>query len=337
VFLAGIAILVALVWLLVRSSRWLVGTGQRIRAWRQDRRRGKSIEHTNRGLMYLQEGNADRAKKFLESGVKHQPQPVVNYLNLARAANDAGNDAEREKYLRLAAESDSSADLAIAVATAELAVAREDWQACLDALRSVHENQRVLTLKKNALVALGDWSGLEKLLPKLKKILGEESYVSLEKRLVMASLAAPNHSDERRLGIYRGAGEAVRLDPEVLERLCKTVSYEKETEAILRRALKKSWQPSLAEVYGQLGTETLAKRLKIALAWRKQHPVDASLDYCVGRLYEAMNQKEEARQAYEAAVEHGRHRQASRQLANLYAFEGNHEKSNEYLLLALTD
>ena len=334
VMLGAIALVSFLLWLTYKFVRSIFSTAARIQDWRQGRQLGKSIEHTNKGLLLLQEGNASRAEKFLTSGIKHQPQPVVNYLHLAMAANDSGKADDREKYLRLAAESDSTASSAIAMTSAEMAMDRGDFQMCLEALANGPENQRSIFMKKDALVALGEWASLEKLLPILKKHMSEAAYATLEKRLVLETLNSMTSSDEKRLAIYRGASELVRLDEEVLLSLCQHVSYEKESEAILRRVLKKSWLPSLVEAYGGLGKESLSKRLKVALGWKKVHPVDASLEYCLGLLYEAQEMKEDAMACYESAIEHGAHRGASRQLANLYAFQGDHQKSNEYLNMA---
>ncbi|MFT7090103.1 MAG: HemY protein [Sulfitobacter sp.] len=335
VFLGAIVLLVVSLRLTLKLGRTVFGTAGRVQSWRKSRMVGKSIEHTNRGLLYLQEGDANRAEKFLISGIKHQPQPVVNYLHLARAANESGKADDREKFLRLAAETDPSANAAIVMTRAELAAGREDWRVCLDALESGPDNLRSIILKKNALLALGEWSALERLMPRLQKSLDGSVYTSLEKKLVLETLNKKDVSAERRLGIYRGASETVRFDLDVLNSLCQHEHFEKEAEAILRRILKKSWQPVLVETYGKLGKETLSKRLKVALGWKKQHPIDTSLDYCLGLLYEGQDMKVEAVTAFEAAIEHGSHRGASRQLAKLYAFEGEHQKSNEYLNIAL--
>jgi HemY protein len=337
VLLGAIALISFALWLTYKFGRSIFGTAARIQDWRQGRQLGKSIEHTNKGLLLLQEGNANRAEKFLTSGIKHQPQPVVNYLHLAMAANDSGKADDREKYLRLATEADSSANSAIAMTSAEMAMDRGDFQACLEALADGPENQRSVIMKKDALIALSKWASLEKLLPMLKKHMSESAYNALEKQLVLETLNSMTSSDEKRLAVYRGASESVRFDEEVLLSLCQHVHYEKEAEAILRRVLKKSWLPSLVEAYGALGKESLSKRLKVALGWKKLHPVDASLEFCLGILYEAQDMKAEAMTSYELAIEHGAHRGASRQLANLYAFQGDHQKSNEYLNMAFTD
>lgn len=334
-FLGAIVLFLVLLRLTLKLGRTVFGTANRVKSWRKTRMVGKSIEHTNRGLLYLQEGNADRAERFLTSGIKHQPQPVVNYLHLARAANESGKSDDREKFLRLAAEADPSASAAIVMTRAELAASRGDWQACLDALEGGPSNQRSTRLKKDAIVALGNWSALEKLMPSLQKHLGDSVYASLEKKLVLETLSDIEANDEKRLRIYRDASEAVRVDSDVLNSLCRQGQYEKEAEVILRRVLKNSWQPDLVETYAKLGKETLSKRLKTALGWKKQHPIDASLEYCLGLIYEAQDMKVEAITAFESAIEYGSHRGASRQLANLYAFQGEHQKSNEYLNMAL--
>lgn len=335
VFLGAIVLFAVLLRLTLKLGRTIFGTANRIQTWRKSRMVGKSIAHTNRGLLYLQEGDAGRAEKFLTSGIKHQPQPVVNFLHLARAANESGKADDREKFLRLAAEADPSANAAIVMTRAELAAGRGDWQTCLDALEGGPTNHRSTILKKNALVALGEWHTLEKLMPSLQKNLSVAGYSLLEKKLVLEILGDIDAGDEKRLRIYRDASEAIRTDSDVLRKLCEQGQYEKEAEVILRRVLKNSWQPALVETYAKLGKETLPKRLKTALGWKKQHPVDASLEYCLGLLYEAQDMQADAIIAFEAAIEHGAHRGASRQLANMYAFQGEHQKSNEYLNIAL--
>jgi hypothetical protein len=52
-------------------------------------------------------------------------------------------------------------------------------------------------------------------------------------------------------------------------------------------------------------------------------------------LYEASGEREKAKQLYESSVEGGNLTGASHALANLLAFDGDFEKSNEYLRLAL--
>ncbi len=337
VFLGGLAVIGFGSYFLLRLFRGVTGTLGQFQAWRVDRRRGKSIEHTNRGLVYLQEGNTDRAEKFLLSGLAHQPQPVINYLNLARVSDAQGKPEDRQKYLRLAAEADSNASLAIAVAAAEMAIEREDWRECLHVLEGVSDNRHVLMMKQKAARGLQDWPALDRLLPALKKVLSAQEYTALEKQVVIKRITEPASSNEKRLAIYKGASEETRIDVEVLTTLCKLVNYEQETEAILRRVLKKHWHKELVELYGALGKETIGKRFKVANGWLKTHPNDSSLQFCLGQLYEAKGELDQAKQCYEKSIELGHHAGSSRQLANLLAFEGDHEKSNEYLRLTLND
>ena len=333
-FLASIIGAVFGLWLIQRLFRWLFGSAARIQNWRKERQIGKSMRHTNKGLMLLQEGNAQRATKFLFSGIKHQPYPAVNYLHLAEASDNLGESEDREKYLRLAEEADDSAKPAVAMLRAELSLKRKEWATCLTALESAPTTNRALLLKRDALVGQKNWLGIADIMPQLRKSLNAAELKPLEKSMLMASLAEPGATDDKLLSLFRAASEAIKSDPEVITALCERLSVEKELEAILRKSIKQSWQPELVETYAELGKDTAQKRLKTATGWQKQHPVDASLSYCIGYLNEQLGNKDEAISAYQTAIELGSHRGASRQLANLFAFDGDHQKSNEYLNLA---
>lgn len=329
VFLGLLFLLGFGIWLLQRVWRGFFAGAARIQQWRKDRSLKQSIEHTSRGLIYLQEGNASRAEKFLNSGIKHQPLPAVNYLHLARAANDQNKAEEREKYLRLAVEADSGVTAAVRLLRAELAFARQDWQTCLSALQDAPDTDRTLLYKKSALVGLGNWRALGELLPRLKKAQNREMYLSLEKQYLLATFADSALQDEQKLKVYRGADSDNRQDSAVLLALKGHLSAEKELEAIFRKLLKGSWQPPLVEAYAELGTETLPRRLKTALSWQGQHPVDPALNYCIGYLHEQQGSVQQARDAYEAAIAQGGHGRASQQLAKLHAAEGNFKQSVE--------
>ncbi|MFN3239503.1 MAG: heme biosynthesis HemY N-terminal domain-containing protein [Pseudomonadales bacterium] len=333
VFLAGLFLLAFAVWLLLRLWRGVFAGAARLQQWRKDRGLTRSLEHTSRGLLYLQEGNPQRAEKFLTSGIKKQPLPAINYLHLAKAA-DAQNHAEdREKYLRLAITADSGAAPAVAMARAELALAREDWSGCLTALKDAPSTDRALLVKKSALLGQGDWQTVGELLPALKKIMSDEAFQRLQHQQVLAAIRDSGLSDEQKLKFYRSADDVIQRDAMVMLALAEHLSTEKELEVLLRKAIKRSWQPELVEAYGELGPETAGKRLKVALAWQKQHPIDPSLSYCLGRLQEHLGKTEAAKTSYSLAVEQAQHRGASKQLASLLAAEGNFERSHELLQL----
>lgn len=334
VFLGGLFLLGFAILLLLRFWRGLYGTAEKLQRWRLDRSIRRSIEHTSKGLILLQEGHPERAEKYLLSGVDHQPKPAVNYLHLAKAASRRGNAKQREKYFRLAEEADKKAHLAISMMRAELAIERRDYAEGLKVLANVPENDTTVLMQKSAVQGLGDVQALEKLLPRLKKVLSETEYLQLETSVVVAGITSQEATEDQRIAQYRSASEPTKNDVRVLLALSGQVNQVKELESILRKIIKQSWQPELIEAYAQLGPDLLQKRLKTAVGWQKQRPVDPSLNYCVGFLQEALGERDSAMTAYQTAVDQGGHKLASEQLARLYASDGNHQKSNELLSLA---
>jgi HemY protein len=334
VFLGGILIIGFVVLFSLKLWRGMFNTAARLQQWRKDRSLSRSIEHTSKGLLLFQEGNIDRAEKFLLSGAKNQPQPAVNYLHLAKVASRNNKPEEREKYFRLALEADKTASAAIAIARGELALEKGEFEECLDALKDAPSSERVLRIKCEALSGQQNFAELGGLLPQLKKHLGSKETLELEQCIVMATIEDAAATDDQKLAAYRSASEAVRSQPGVLIALSQMMTNKTELEAIIRKTLKKQWQPQLVEVYGNLGVELAKKRLKTALSWQKQHPVEPSLSYALGRLHEYLEQPGEAKAAYQSAVDQGGHRQASERLAALYALDGEHKKSHELLALA---
>ena len=316
-----------------RLANIVAGAGRRFQDWGFSRRMNRATELTGRGLIYLQEGNFERAEKFLVSGAADHQTPAVNYIAAARAADARGDATQREAYLRLALGADSGAKLAVAVASAELAGQRGDWRAAISQLAGLPDNSATLALRKDAFLHLQEWQSLLDLIPGLRKLSGE-SLEELEKQAVVARLDQ-GLSDEQAVVVFRKASDAVRQSEDAILAFCAAINSEKEAETTLRSALKKSWQARLVEAYGSLGKETLSRRMKTAEAWIKIKPNDASLQFCLGQLYETSGEREKARLAYEKSVEMQNNRRASVRLANLLAFDGDFEKSNEYLRIAI--
>ncbi len=305
--------------------------------WGSARQRNKANRLTSKGLIYFLEGNFERAEKFLISGASEHESSTVNYIAAAKTADARGDGEAREAYLRQAISLDSSAQQAVAKASAEMATIRGDWQACIDHLSESQDNASTLALKKDALLHLGSWTALATLIPQLRKLGQDTSLNDLEKEVVVHQLNEEGLDDQVLLKIYKKGSDIVRRDEEIILTLCGVISKEKEIEITLRNEIKRLWRGTLVEAYGSIGSETLALRLKTAKDWQKSHADDPALQHCLGRLYEASGDLEMAKKAYESSIENGNKSSASRHLANLLAFDGDFEKSNKYLRLALGD
>ncbi|MDG1205939.1 MAG: heme biosynthesis HemY N-terminal domain-containing protein [Pseudomonadales bacterium] len=300
----------------------------KVQRWSQTRKKNRSTNQTGRGLIYLQEGNYARAEKFLVSGAQHHDVSAVNYIAAARTAEARGDAEKRESYLRLALEADPQANLAIGVTAAEMALERGEYQQAIALVNELPQNQRSLKIKRKALFGLNEWESLQSLIPALKKV-GDADVDLLERDVMIQVLRLHHKTSIEKLKLYKKASALIRSDLSVVLELVKWTQDESELEPLLRQYINASWQSQVVEKYADMGSATAQRRLKAANKWLKLHDGDGALYYCIGKLSESLGKQDEAQIAYQKGVELG-NRQATKSLANLLAFKGDFEKSNEY-------
>ncbi len=332
VLLAMLLLMTVAVYYVVRLTRLFpMGPGA-IREWRGDRRSQRAHQLTRKGLALLSAGEYARAEKFLISGAESGDDPGTNFLAAARAADAQDKGEQREALLRLAVESDGGLASAASVSAAEMAAAKGDWQRCLLSLGQVKPNALVLRLQQKALFELGDWRGLADLMPVLRRSGADVS--DMEKRVALGRLSAPGNTDSGRTAIYRKLKDDLRRDTEVILSYVEQSQDEKAAEAILRREIKRQWQPQLVLAYGRLGAETLVRRIKHAEAWRKKQP-GAELHLALATMYECSGDNVRARQACQESIELGPLPEANALMASLLAADGDYAGSNEHLQRAM--
>jgi HemY protein len=307
------------------------------RRWQGDRQRRKSMELTQKGLAFLQEGSFDRALKFLVSGAANNDSPGINYISAAQAADYLGNAELREQNLRLARESGSGVELAATVAEAQMCSQKGDWLKCIACLDGAPNNSVVLDLKKKALVQLRSWQALSDLMPALRKAATDkEVHRAFEKHVALQRFSAPGNTNEGAAIIYKKLTDELKKDKDVVVAFCDAVTDEMEIELVLRNALKIQWQEQLVIKYGQATRETVTKRLKVAEGWLKEHTDDYATHLCLAQLYELGGQKDRAMSSYQRSISIRETRQGNERLAFLLAFEGDYKKSSELLRTALS-
>lgn len=335
VALGLLAIAAGVVYWILRFFRFLSGTSDSLRAWRNVRTKSHANDVTAKGLKFFLEGESERAERFLVSGSDNDISPAINYLIAARAANDQGKNEQRESYLRQAIEADSTLDQAVGLTAAKMSAAREEWRQCLDFLSLLKTNDAVMFLKKDALFGLRDWQGLLDLLPKLKKSMSKESFLALEKEVAIARFSKDEAAEGGLNSHYKKLSDEVKKDTEVVLAYCSQVKDAAEAEIVLRQAIKDNWQRELLECYGNLGPETLGKRLKQVQAWCLKHKEDAGLQLCLGKIHEASGDRDKARSSFEKSINLEDSREANEHLAGLLSFDGDYAKSNEHFKSAL--
>lgn len=332
-------------WLLWRSLWWLLAltraSGRVVNPWSR-RNRGRRLRlAAEQGQLDLAEGRWSRALRDLKRAAQGEQQPLVHYLGAARAAHELGQVEESERLLELALERQPQAELAIALAHAQMQRSRGDLPAAQETLEAMAERypgrQAVLRPLLEVLSERGDWSAVLGLLDSLRKnrVLQGDELAQVEQdvwagrlrdagresggealRKAWQQLTKAQHQDPRLLAVY-----AVELQQQ---------GAEAEAEELLHAALKKGYEPGLVALYSTLHGRDPARQLKLAEGWLKAHPQDAGLLLALGRLCLQNRLWGKAREYFETSLSFARSAEACTELARLLASLGEMEQSNRY-------
>jgi HemY protein len=333
ILLGLMALLIGAVYLTLRGLGVIRKSPLIYSSWQAERREKRATELTAKGLSLLAEGEATRARKYLESGANYSSQVGINYLAAAIAANAVGDHEAREAFLRQAEEADAGLSKARIVVSAELALQRGDAQAALTMLKNVKNNAHILSLREKALRMGGNWREALMQLPEFRS--GDKTRaLVLEKDMALAGLLAEAGSDESVNALFRGLSGEARQNPEVVEAYVLALSERDPAEPVLRSLLKKNWCGSLVRLYGDLGTGSLNTRRKTAESWLRKHDNDADLHFCLGCIYEAAGAPGLARESLAQSLELDDTPQVRERLGLLLMKEGQYDRSQEYLLSA---
>lgn len=265
----------------------------RFKNWLQLRRKYKSYNKTNRGLIELLEGHWKSAEHYLNEGIPKSDAPLINYLASAKAAHEQGAYDRRDGYLRKAHIHVKHADIAIGVTSAQLQMNQGQYEqalATLGSLRAVTpRHPLVLKLLERVYIHLGDWKNLLRLLPSLSKaqVITSTQYVSLEKKIYEELLKSTSHLTLLK-ELWKSIPSKLQKDPEVLycyaKELSKYSSEADEIEGLLNKFLKKTYDKNLVQLYGLINASQPKRQLQIAESWLKRSPNDAVLLLCLGRI-----------------------------------------------------
>jgi HemY protein len=268
----------------------------RWKMWLRWRRKHKSYSKTNRGLVELIEGDWKNAEYYLMEGIPQSDAPLINYLAAATAAHERGAYDKRDTYLRKAHDFVPHAEIAIGLTQAQLQFKQGQLEQTLATLRHLHriapKNKIVLKLLERVYVHLSDWQDLLELLPSLRKakLITDEQLQIFEKKIYREQLisAVKNQDANKLRAIWNAMPRALQKDPELIGCYAEQMSSFSETateiNALLLKAIKKTWNSDLVKLYGLIVIPGTAKQLTTAEGWLKEHPQDPVLLLTLGRL-----------------------------------------------------
>ncbi len=345
---AALAALLGIV-LALLLLRYLIGlvltSSGVVNPWSRRNRSRRTRLAIEQGQLDLAEGRWASAQRHLHRAAEHERQPLLYYLGAARAANELGRTEDSDQLLERALERQPQAELAVALAHAQLQMDRGDGDAALVTLQAMQEryphNAQVLRLLQRLHRERGEWSEVIRLMPELRKgkVLSPEELSTLERRawgenLNLASAQGEDAQSARQSleRAWQQLTAAQRQEPQLLlayaEQL-RQLDAQGEAEQALRTALKRQYESHLARLYGLVRGDDPARQLQTAEAWLKDHADDPSLLLTLGRLSLQNRLWGKARDYLESSLRLQRNPETCAELARLLASLGDTERSNQ--------
>lgn len=276
---------------------------RRMRSWRGQRNHRIAQNKTLKGLMALSEGNWWKAQRYLTQAAERSEQPLINYLAAAKAAHEQGDASAADHLLQKAREATPKAEVAIGIVQAQIQLSRGQNEPALATLLHLKhlapKHSYVLKLLKEAHVRLCDWSGLNQLMPDLKRhqVLPVEQIRKLEnlaaRHLLKQSLGnQPAEADSKtRLQAVAHTWQSLppdcTHDQQLIEQYSELMieaGSSDEAEKMLREQIRRSWDEGLVTLYGRIISSAPHKQLETAKGWLKKHDDSVALELTLGRL-----------------------------------------------------
>lgn len=284
-------------------------------SWRRRLKKRRAIQaqkKTRQGLIEFSEGHWQQAQQYLIKALPNTEIPLLNYLTAARAAQELGNHKLRDDYLREAQQSMPEAKIAVELTQAQLQLANRQWEQALATLKHLQSlapnHPYVLKLLMNLYQEVNDWPQLLNLLPELRKnqVVSDLAYQQLQQRTylqVLSDLIKQNQSETLK-ATMDSLPKSLALNPEIIAAysryLIDTQNYPS-AETLLRRGLRKQFNETLIDLYGQIKSKDA--QLSFVESLRHSHPDSAALFLSLGRLSCAENLWGKAKTYFEKSIE----------------------------------
>lgn len=346
-FIALLFISILSLYLGISFILFVLKKGFSIGSWRSDRKSRRAQEDTTQGLIYLADGQWDKAERILTRNAQFLKKPLVNYLAAARAAQEKSDFKAADEWLEKAAKSTKSSSITIGIAKADSLLSRNHDEQALAVLLELHKRkpEQAYTLKLLVQVyeKLQDWSALYDLLPLVRKHtnINQERLSNLEQKVhiqLLERAAREDKQNPKELKIKRffsDLSRSERYNLDVLRRyleLLIELGKENIAEDELKLALKHIWHDDLVEMYGKLKGENSKAQFLFAEQKLKERPNDPILLLTVARLALKNNNLKKARAYTETGLRIRSLPSLQAEMGKILALEGNKSAACDYLL-----
>lgn len=276
---------------------WLVGA-LLIRLWRLPteaaRRIGekRALAHLEKGLLALTEGDWRTAERALEKSTNAQGKSTARLLAAAQAADGQDETDRAEWYLEQADGGGRKQRFIVALTRARILCGNNRYTEARPVLEDLQSRRKrhpqVLELLSECYRELGDWDGMQRILPAMRKagIVDAERADELSLRSAVSKLRQCQELDALSAS-WQSLNKPTQRITEVVRAFAERaieLGGPDRTEAILRASLKREWNSALLIPYGVAGPDDASMRLKQCEKWLKMYPEDAMLHLALGRL-----------------------------------------------------
>ncbi len=297
-FAVTVLIIAALVlwlgWILIR---YLLTTSNKTLGWFGGRKSLKARQQTIDGMIALSEGHWKTAEGLLSKSASANNTKLINYLGAARAAQYQGDIKQRDHYLKLAANSEPEAQMAVGLTQVELQIGSKEYESALaglNHLKTINANHPfVLKLLHKVYVNLNDWKAIIEILPKIKKhgVFDEEYFQKIEleawRQRFNRAKASETKGNDKIFGLWEELHRSLKKDPSIVKVYVTALLEDEQTdlaEQTIKQSLKQEWNNELVSLYATINSSNPSKALAHAEQWLKANPANAELLYCLGYL-----------------------------------------------------
>lgn len=263
-----------------------------------------------RGMHALLLGRWASAESALSKCAQYSAARLIAYMGAAYAAMQQNLDSEHYFLsARKACPKDADTILIVQAWITKHIKDNPSAAAILSLVSNASDIPTALLLQLELLEDGGQWADGLALMSSLRRVraMPPQKLAAIERQFVCMILS----DDETQLAEGQKAWDqlssAQHSQPDVLAAYALFLAnHDNASKALtlLRKALKRSWQPSLVTAFGCIQGEHASKQLEDVLAWAEQRAAEPALTLCLARTY-AMNQMwKPAAEQYVLAVEH---------------------------------
>lgn len=290
-FVVLLAVCFLVLYFAIRTLVRLWNSPRDLRHLRLRNRQQKAHQLRARGMLELIEGDWSRAEKHLLSYLPYADSQVLNFIGAAHAAHSQGNLESRDRYLEKARESDAGHALEIDLTHALLRYRAGQYQQALAMLipliKRKPRNAKIVGLTVKTCEEVGEWHRLVEFLPAARRLqaLPEQELDRLQKLAAVNLLerAEPERLEQE----WKTLPKSEQSDVELLAAYAKRqiqAGHMDDTEALLRKAINRNWEPEWVRLYGRTVSSDLSAQLKHAEQWAARYPDDPDLMLALARI-----------------------------------------------------